>query len=143
MIEDLNNIFINGERKLVVGFVLVVKDYVWGICGMDLCVVCYVLESKMLEEVDLDIFYVEFWIGIYLNGFFKFKMGEDLREIIGEDLFFFFKVLSVGKVLFIQVYLDKEFVECFYLENLKVYGDVNYKFEMVIVLIFFEVMCGF
>eukprot|EP00934_Nitzschia_sp_Nitz4_P004979 Nitzschia sp. Nitz4//scaffold73_size107353//46744//48426//NITZ4_004317-RA/size107353-snap-gene-0.93-mRNA-1//1//CDS//3329557467//4969//frame0 len=132
-----------GGRKTVIGLVPVVKDYAWGIRGMDSRVARYALESKTLEEVDPDTPYAELWIGTHPKGPSKLKNGELLRDAIGEDLPFLFKVLSAGKALSIQAHPDKELAEKLHLDNPQHYGDANHKPEMAIALTPFEAMCGF
>lgn len=143
MADSSNNDLANAERKSVVGLIPVVKDYAWGIRGMDSRVARYALESKTLEEVDPDTPYAELWIGTHPKGPSKLKTGEDLRETIGEDLPFLFKVLSAGKALSIQAHPDKELAERLHSENPTAYGDSNHKPEMAIALTPFEAMCGF
>jgi mannose-6-phosphate isomerase len=143
MSGDENNNATNGSRKSVIGLVPVVKDYAWGIRGMDSRVARYALESKTIDEVDPDTPYAELWIGTHPKGPSKLKTGEDLGEIIGEDLPFLFKVLSAGKALSIQAHPDKELAERLHLENPQAYGDANHKPEMAIALTPFEAMCGF
>lgn len=130
-------------RKTVVGLIPVVKDYAWGIRGMDSRVARYALESKTLEEVDPDTPYAELWIGTHPKGPSMLKTGESLREAIGEDLPFLFKVLSAGKALSIQAHPDKELAEKLNMDNPDKYGDANHKPEMAIALTPFEAMCGF
>jgi mannose-6-phosphate isomerase len=132
-----------GTRKSVVGLIPVVKDYAWGIRGMDSRVARYALESKSLEEVDPDTPYAELWIGTHPSGPSTLKTGELLRDAIGEDLPFLFKVLSAGKALSIQAHPDKELAERLNKENPQHYGDSNHKPEMAIALTPFEAMCGF
>lgn len=130
-------------RKSVVGLEPTVKDYAWGIRGMDSRVARYALENKCLDEVDPDTPYAELWIGTHPKGPSKLKTGEDLRDAIGDDLPFLFKVLSAGKALSIQAHPDKENAERLNQENPKAYGDANHKPEMAIALTPFEAMCGF
>lgn len=130
-------------RKSVVGLVPVVKDYAWGIRGMDSRVARYALESKSLDEVDPDTPYAELWIGTHPKGPSKLKTGEDLRETIGGDLPFLFKVLSAGKALSIQAHPDRELAGRLHANNPEAYGDANHKPEMAIALTPFEAMCGF
>ena len=81
----------------------VVKDYAWGIRGMDSRVARYALESSSLEAVDPDTPYAELWIGTHAKGPSTINgTGESLKDSIGEDLPFLFKVLSAGKALSIQ-----------------------------------------
>lgn len=133
----------NGTRKTVTGLIPVVKDYAWGIRGMDSRVARYALESKTVEEIDPDTPYAELWIGTHPKGPSKLKTGESLRDVIGEDLPFLFKVLSAGKALSIQAHPDKELAEKLNEDNPSKYGDSNHKPEMAIALTPFEAMCGF
>lgn len=132
-----------GSRKTVIGLVPVVKDYAWGIRGMDSRVARYALESKTLDEVDPDTPYAELWIGTHPKGPSMLKTGESLRDAIGEDLPFLFKVLSAGKALSIQAHPDKELAQKLNAENPNNYGDPNHKPELAIALTPFEAMCGF
>ena len=133
----------SGGRKTVIGLIPVVKDYAWGIRGMDSRVARYALECKTLEEVDPDTPYAELWIGTHPSGPAMLKTGESLRDAIGDDLPFLFKVLSAGKALSIQAHPDKELAEKLNAENPSNYGDTNHKPEMAIALTPFEAMCGF
>lgn len=130
-------------RKSVVGLVPVVKDYAWGIRGMDSRVARYALESHTVDVVDPDTPYAELWIGTHPSGPAQLKTGESLRDAIGDDLPFLFKVLSAGKALSIQAHPDKENAERLHRENPTKYGDPNHKPEMAIALTPFEAMCGF
>eukprot|EP00529_Nitzschia_sp_RCC80_P023403 CAMPEP_0113492480 /NCGR_PEP_ID=MMETSP0014_2-20120614/28099_1 /TAXON_ID=2857 /ORGANISM="Nitzschia sp." /LENGTH=471 /DNA_ID=CAMNT_0000386315 /DNA_START=161 /DNA_END=1576 /DNA_ORIENTATION=+ /assembly_acc=CAM_ASM_000159 len=137
-----NGLAVN-TRKSVVGLVPVVKDYAWGIRGLDSRVARYALESHTVDEVDPDTPYAELWIGTHPKGQSTLKTGENLRDVIGEDLPFLFKVLSAGKALSIQAHPDKENAHRLHQENPSNYGDANHKPEMAIALTPFEAMCGF
>jgi mannose-6-phosphate isomerase len=130
-------------RKSVVGLIPSVKDYAWGIRGMDSRVARYALESKALDEVDPDCPYAELWIGTHPKGPSRLKTGELLRDAIGDDLPFLFKVLSAGKALSIQAHPDKDNARRLNIEDPDNYGDDNHKPEMAIALTPFEAMCGF
>jgi mannose-6-phosphate isomerase len=121
----------------------VVKDYAWGIRGMDSRVARYALESKTVEEVDPDTPYAELWIGTHPKGPAMLSTGESLKDAVGGDLPFLFKVLSAGKALSIQAHPDKDVAERLHLQNPQAYGDSNHKPEMAIALTPFEAMCGF
>jgi len=121
----------------------VVKDYAWGIRGMDSRVARYALECHTVEEVDPDIPYAELWIGTHKKGPSTLESGESLKSAIGDDLPFLLKVLSCGKTLSIQAHPDKEGAERLHKENPDAYGDDNHKPEMAIALTPFEAMCGF
>ena len=131
------------KQKSILAVKPVVKDYAWGIRGMDSRVARYALESKTIKEVDPDTPYAELWIGTHPKGEATLETGETLREAIGEDLPFLFKVLSAGKALSIQAHPDKEVAKRLHLENPQNYGDANHKPEMAIALTPFEAMCGF
>lgn len=134
----------NGKNKrVVIGLKPAVKDYAWGIRGMDSRVARYALESKIIDQVDPDTPYAELWIGTHPKGPSMLSTGESLRDAIGEDLPFMLKVLSAGKALSIQAHPDKELAEQLNLENPENYGDTNHKPEMAIALTPFEAMCGF
>jgi mannose-6-phosphate isomerase len=130
-------------RKSVIGIVPVAKDYAWGIRGMDSRVARYALESKAIDEVDPDCPYAELWIGTHPKGPSRLKTGEYLRDVIGEDLPFLFKVLSAGKALSIQAHPDKENAKRLNIQDPTNYADENHKPEMAIALTPFEAMCGF
>lgn len=121
----------------------VVKDYAWGIRGMDSRVARYALESKSVEEVDPDTPYAELWIGTHPKGPSMLSTGESLKDAVGGDLPFLFKVLSAGKALSIQAHPDKDVAEKLHFENPEAYADSNHKPEMAIALTPFEAMCGF
>jgi len=123
----------------------VVKDYAWGIRGMDSRVGRYALESKILKEIDPDTPYAELWIGTHAKGpsMLGDGSGRSLKEAIGKDLPFLFKVLSAGKALSIQAHPDKPMAAKLHEENPQAYGDANHKPEMAIALTPFEAMCGF
>jgi mannose-6-phosphate isomerase len=134
----------HGKNKKVIGLKPVVKDYAWGIRGMDSRVARYALESKSIDQVDPDTPYAELWIGTHPKGpSMLLTTGESLRDAIGEDLPFMLKVLSAGKALSIQAHPDKELAARLNLENPENYGDTNHKPEMAIALTPFEAMCGF
>lgn len=120
-----------------------VKDYAWGIRGMDSRVARYALESETLKEVDPDTPYAELWIGTHPKGPSTLESGTPLEEAIGAELPFLFKVLSAGKALSIQAHPDKDGAERLHAENPGAYGDANHKPEMAIALTPFEAMCGF
>jgi len=133
----------NGTNRLL-RIQPVVKDYAWGIRGMDSRVARYALESNSIQEVDPDTPYAELWIGTHPKGPATLEeTGESLRDAIGEDLPFLLKVLSAGKALSIQAHPDKETAERLNAENPQAYADSNHKPEMAIALTPFEAMCGF
>lgn len=121
-----------------------VKDYAWGIRGMDSRVARYAMESGLVKEIDPDQPYAELWIGTHSKGpSYLPETQQYLRDAIGQDLPFLFKVLSAGKALSIQAHPDKDTAERLNLENPDAYADSNHKPEMAIALTPFEAMCGF
>ena len=133
----------NDSKTNVLPLRPVIKDYAWGIRGLDSRVARFALESGIIDEVDPDTPYAELWIGTHPKGPSMLKTGESLRDAIGDDLPFLFKVLSAGKALSIQAHPDKELAEKLNQENPSKYGDDNHKPEMAIALTPFEAMCGF
>lgn len=135
----------NGKKGNLIPLQPVVKDYAWGIRGMDSRVGRYALESKILKEIDPDTPYAELWIGTHEKGpsILGDGSGKTLKDAIGKDLPFLFKVLSAGKALSIQAHPDKPTAAKLHKENPSAYGDANHKPEMAIALTPFEAMCGF
>jgi mannose-6-phosphate isomerase len=127
----------------VVALIPQVQDYAWGIRGMDSRVARYALESNLIKEVDPDCPYAELWIGTHPKGPSMLDNGVSLKDAIGAELPFLFKVLSAGKALSIQAHPDKQGAEKLHQENPQAYGDPNHKPEMAIALTPFEAMCGF
>lgn len=119
-----------------------VKDYAWGIRGLDSRVARYALESGIIDEVDPDCPYAELWIGTHPKGPSTLCNGTPLEEKAG-SLPFLFKVLSAGKTLSIQAHPDKSLAERLHSDNPGAYGDSNHKPEMAIAMTPFEAMCGF
>ena len=121
----------------------VVKDYAWGIRGLDSRVARFALESGSLDEIDPSAPYAELWIGTHPKGEAVLANGATLRETLGGELPFLFKILSAGKALSIQAHPDKSLAEKLHAANPQAYGDDNHKPEMAIALTPFEAMCGF
>ena len=121
----------------------VVKDYAWGIRGLDSRVARYALESGTLDEIDPSAPYAELWIGTHPKGESMLANGKSLRSVLGAELPFLLKILSAGKALSIQAHPDKKLAEELHAANPDKYGDDNHKPEMAIALTPFEAMCGF
>ena len=123
----------------------VVKDYAWGIRGMDSRVGRYALTCGSIAEIDPDCPYAELWIGTHPSGPAVLQDGKDtpLRDAVGSDLPFLFKILSAGKALSIQAHPDKDVAARLHANDPKNYADANHKPEMAIALTPFEAMCGF
>lgn len=120
-----------------------VKDYAWGIRGMDSRVGRFALESGAIDKIDHDTPYAELWIGTHPKGPSTLEDGRTLQEACGKELPFLFKVLSAGKALSIQAHPDKDLATRLHESNPNAYGDSNHKPEMAIALTPFEAMCGF
>jgi|MDSY01.1.fsa_nt_gb mannose-6-phosphate isomerase len=121
----------------------VVKEYPWGIRGLDSRVARYALESGSISEVDASAPYGELWIGTHPRGEALLPDGSTLSAAVGGELPFMFKILSAGKALSIQAHPDKTLAAKLNDENPGAYGDRNHKPEMAIALTPFEAMCGF
>jgi mannose-6-phosphate isomerase len=119
------------------------KDYAWGIRGWDSRVGRYALASGSIQEIDPDVPYAELWIGTHPAGHAKLADGRLLKEALGHDLPFLFKVLSAGKALSIQAHPDMTIAKMLNERDPSNYGDANHKPEMAIALTPFEAMCGF
>jgi len=123
----------------------VVKDYAWGIRGMDSRVGRYALTSGSIDTIDPDCPYAELWIGTHPSGPSTLQNEEQtpLKDAVGGELPFLFKILSAGKALSIQAHPDKDVASRLHCENPQAYADANHKPEMAIALTPFEAMCGF
>ena len=101
--------------------------------------------------------YAELWMGTHEKGEnFKIeavnvtskngsvvKLGKKLRDVIGKDLPYLFKVLAVNQALSIQAHPDKLLAEQLHLKFPNDYKDSNHKPEMAIALTEFDAMVGF
>lgn len=113
----------------------VVKDYAWGIRGMDSRVARYALACKAIDEVDPDVPYAELWIGTHPKGPSTLQDGRTLQEGLGgQELPFLFKILSAGKALSIQAHPDRSIAQQLNENDPTHYGDANHKPEMAIAL---------
>lgn len=131
------------DNKHAIPIVPVVKDYAWGIRGMDSRVGRYALQSGSIDEIDPDVPYAELWIGTHPSGHATLQDGRLLQEAVGKELPFLFKILSAGKALSIQAHPDKGIAEQLNASDPAHYKDANHKPEMAIALTPFEAMCGF
>lgn len=123
----------------------VVKDYAWGIRGMDSRVGRYALACGAIEKIDPDCPYAELWVGTHPKGPSTLldESSSSLAAAIGAELPFLFKILSAGKALSIQAHPDKDVASRLHADDPTNYGDSNHKPEMAIALTPFEAMCGF
>lgn len=119
------------ENKHAIPLIPVVKDYAWGIRGMDSRVGRYAMQSGSIEEIDPDVPYAELWIGTHPSGHASLQDGRLLQEAVGEELPFLFKILSAGKALSIQAHPDKSIAELLHKNDPQHYKDSNHKPEMV------------
>ena len=131
------------ENKHAIPLKPVVKDYAWGIRGMDSRVGRYAMQSGSIDEIDPDVPYAELWIGTHPSGHASLQDGRLLKEAVGAELPFLFKILSAGKALSIQAHPDKTIAEQLHKRDPENYKDSNHKPEMAIALTPFEAMCGF
>ena len=119
------------------------KDYAWGIRGLDSRVARYALESGIIDEVDPDVPYAELWLGTHPSGPTTIRDGTSLEDVNGGQLPFMFKILSAGKALSIQAHPSKDLAANLHRDNPKEYADDNHKPELAVALTPFEAMCGF
>lgn len=86
-------------------------------------------------------------MGTHPNGPSSVKIGSGeeipLRQVLGRDLPFLFKILSVRKALSIQAHPDKELAVHLHQQFPNMYKDPNHKPEIAIALTPFEALCGF
>jgi mannose-6-phosphate isomerase len=131
------------ELRHAIPLIPVVKDYAWGIRGMDSRVGRYAMQSGSIDEIDPDIPYAELWIGTHPSGPATLQDGRTLEQAVGMELPFLFKILSAGKALSIQAHPDKSLAAQLHSKDPINYKDDNHKPEMAIALTPFEAMCGF
>eukprot|EP00466_Bigelowiella_natans_P001678 jgi/Bigna1/92704/estExt_fgenesh1_pm.C_550007 len=118
-----------------------VQKYAWGKIGTASAVA-----QLSQQKVDEKSPYAELWMGTHhkapgmvtVNG-----KKELLSKVIGAELPYLFKVLSVGKALSIQAHPDKKLAEQLHKDRPEVYKDPNHKPEMTYAVTKFEAMCGF
>lgn len=103
----------------------VVKDYAWGIRGMDSRVGRYALTCGTIQEIDPDTPYAELWVGTHPSGPARLQDETPLQDAIGGELPFLFKILSAGKALSIQAHPDKDVAARLHAENPSCYADVS------------------
>jgi len=118
-----------------------VMNYAWGKMGSSSAVAQ--LSGK---EIDAKEPYAELWMGTHHKGPAIRELGnnsEALSEVLGEELPYLFKVLSVAKALSIQAHPDKKLAEKLHAERPNIYKDPNHKPEMTCAVTKFEAMCGF
>ena len=122
----------------------VVQHYAWG-RSADESKIAKLLASRG-DEVDATKPFAELWMGTHSNGPASVKLnGEQvmLKDVLGGDLPFLLKVLSVNTALSIQSHPSKALAEKLHRERPDIYKDPNHKPEMAIALSHFEALCGF
>lgn len=122
-----------------------VQHYDWGKSGSDnSCLVAKYHSLNIGKDINPDKPYAEFWMGTHKNGpSFQKQSNTLLSSILGHDIPFLFKVLSIKKALSIQAHPDKKLAEELHSRDPVHYPDDNHKPEMVIALNDFVAMCGF
>lgn len=122
----------------------VVQHYAWG-RNADDSTVAQLVEAGG-SPVDRSKCHAELWMGTHSNGPASLKLNGDrmlLKDILGGDLPFLLKVLSVNTALSIQSHPSKALAEKLHSERPDIYKDPNHKPEMAIALSRFEALCGF
>lgn len=119
------------ELRHAIPLIPVVKDYAWGIRGMDSRVGRYAMQSGSIDEIDPDVPYAELWIGTHPSGPATLQDGRTLEQAVGMELPFLFKILSAGKALSIQAHPDKSLAAQLHSKDPINYKDDNHKPEMV------------
>ena len=131
------------DNQHAIPLIPVVKEYAWGIRGMDSRVGRYAMQSGSIPEINPDVPYAELWIGTHSSGPAVLQDGRSLQDAVGGELPFLFKILSAGKALSIQAHPDQATAQRLYQQDPQHYPDPNHKPEMAIALTPFEAMCGF
>lgn len=123
-----------------------VQNYDWGIIG-DQSLAAQIYNKNTGTPLKPNTPYAELWIGTHPNGPAHVKLSngqkEELRRVLGKDLPFLFKILSVRKALSIQAHPDAELAHRLHHEFPSIYKDPNHKPEIAIALTPFEALCGF
>lgn len=133
----------NFPHKTILELSCVAQNYDWGIKGQTSQVAkIHQLNGETIKD---NMPYAELWMGTHPNGPTTVKNagGQELRKVLGKDLPFLFKILSVGKALSIQAHPDKKLAEHLHKEFPNIYKDANHKPEIAIALTAFEALCGF
>lgn len=120
-----------------------VQQYAWGKKGSESTVAQLVSSEQSVKESE---HYAELWMGTHPSGPSFVLDGEQrvlLKDYLGADLPFLFKILSVGEALSIQAHPDKSLAEKLHAQDSKNYKDGNHKPELCCALTNFEALCGF
>ena len=119
-----------------------VQAYAWGMIGSQSLVAQLASKSSTIDSTQP---YAEYWMGTHPKGqsYLEDSTGKTLKEYLGKDLPFLFKVLSVRTALSIQAHPNKEHARILHQQNPKEYPDDNHKPEMAVALTQFECLCAF
>jgi len=119
-----------------------VQAYAWGMIGSQSLVAQLASKSSTIDAKQP---YAEYWMGTHPKGqsFLVNPTEKSLKEYLGKDLPFLFKVLSVRTALSIQAHPNKEHARILHQQNPKEYPDDNHKPEMAVALTKFECLCAF
>jgi mannose-6-phosphate isomerase len=124
-----------------------VQNYAWGKPGLSSIIAQLLKSSSSDFTVDDRTPYAELWMGTHPSGHSKVitKDGTkvELRDYLGHNLPFLFKVLSVNQALSIQAHPNNELAKELHKSDPKNYKDENHKPELCCALTDFEVMCAF
>lgn len=122
----------------------VARDYAWG---------SKTLISDYFQIAPTGRPMAEIWFGTHAGSPAKIESGATLREAIGHDLSFLFKILAAETPLSIQAHPNsQQALEGFARENaagidlnspVRNYKDAHHKPEMLVALTEFQAMCGF
>lgn len=108
------------------------KPYAWGLSARDsLAASLHVANGGTVDDPDAPA--AELWLGTHPSG--PSMVGQRaLREVLGGDVEFLLKVLSVARPLSIQAHPDKERAARLHMEKPEHYKDDNHKPEMAVAL---------
>mmetsp|Transcript_2518 Transcript_2518/g.2971 ORF Transcript_2518/g.2971 Transcript_2518/m.2971 type:complete len:458 (+) Transcript_2518:21-1394(+) len=143
----LANFFQNRLARDVLPVRPAVQRYAWGKIGKRSMVA--VLEANAVDPPlhIADEPYAELWMGTHAKApsSVVLKSGEvkPLHELLGGELPYLFKVLSIARCLSIQAHPHKELAAKLHKERPLVYKDPAHKPEMACAVTEFEAMCGF
>lgn len=134
------------EQQQILHLECPVQKYDWGVVG-ETGLAAQIFSKNNGMAVDSNTPYAELWMGTHPNGpaQVRFPDGrkEELRKVIGKDLPFLFKILSVQKALSIQAHPDSDLAQRLHRDFPTIYKDPNHKPEIAIALTPFEALCGF
>jgi mannose-6-phosphate isomerase len=116
------------------------QTYDWGKLGSS----SEVAQLASLSSIDQTLPYAELWMGTHSTAPSTIKGSSQLlRDVLGSDLPFLFKVLSINRALSIQAHPDLLLAPQLHKQNPKEYRDANHKPELACAVTPFEAMCGF